>query len=131
MHPDPDSTPLTDYRDNVIHPLCIEFASRVGADEPQRIDLEDALGSRIDLPKNFTTRPGQSFTVMLIPFDEHAFSVEATRPDFGPELRRIGLVRYDNTENSPRFATEIAHIREQLDQAFEQVRQLISKERTQ
>lgn len=131
MTPDPDNTTLADFHDNVIHPLCIEFASRIGANEPQRIQQDDAVGSRIDLPKGFHTHLGQFFTVMLRPFDEHTFLVEATRPDLGAELRRIATVRYENDENSPQFAIDADHVRQQLDQAFEQVRQLVSKERTQ
>lgn len=130
MPRDPDSDVLTDFLDAVVQPLCVEFASRIGADEPRRFEDEQRVGTTVTLPRGFRSDVEQHFTVSMEPFDEETFVVKASRPDQVEELRQLTIVRYDDVQDAADYDESAIQVQSKLDTAFEQLRQRVTTERT-
>lgn len=130
MPRDPDDDTLTAFHDTIVRPLCLDFAARIGADEPHSFDETDQLGTRIDLPRAFRLKTCQHFTVILEEFDDDAFVIKASRLDDNNNLRRLGLVRYDELKQTSGYNKAANRVQEELNTAFEQLRQHVSDEKS-
>jgi hypothetical protein len=117
---------LSAFCEKAIGPACIDFAARIGADEPSPVSSGAQFGYRIELPHPFRQTGETSVLVCVEPFDDEAFSIKASRPDAPGQLRQIDLVRYDKIGNENALADEAARIRAKIGESLESLRESLS-----
>jgi len=117
---------LSAFCEKAIEPACVDFAARIGADEPTPVSPGAQFGYRIDLPETFKEAGEKSVLVCVEPFDDEAFSIKSSRPDSPDQLRQIALVRYDSIEGEQPLADEAARIRAKIGESLESLRESLS-----
>lgn len=117
---------LSAFCEKAIEPACVDFAARIGADEPTSVSQGSQFGYRIDLPETFKPAGEKSVLVCVEPFDESAFTVKASRPDTPGQLRQIALVRYDSIQGEKALADEATRIRATIGESLESLRESLS-----
>lgn len=117
---------LEDFRDAVIGPACVDFAGRIGADEPSPLVADGRAGYKVRLPSVLKDSEAKSVIVCAEPFDDEAFTVKVSRPDVPDQLRQIALVRYDALRDDARRSEEATRVRGAIGNALEQLQQGLS-----
>lgn len=117
---------LSAFCEKAIEPACVDFAARIGADEPTAVSQGSQFGYRIDLPETFKQTGETSVLVCVEPFDDEAFSIKSSRPDSPSQLRQVGLVRYDSIKGESALADEAVRIRAKIGESLESLRESLS-----
>jgi hypothetical protein len=117
---------LSTFSQKAIEPACVDFAARIGADEPTAVNQGSRFGYRIDLPETFKETGETSVLVCVEPFDDDAFTIKSSRPDSPDQLRQIALVRYDSINGEKALADEAVRIRAKIGESLEALRESLS-----
>ncbi|MBA3315002.1 MAG: hypothetical protein H0T47_17155 [Planctomycetaceae bacterium] len=117
---------LEDFCETAIGPACVDFASRIGADEPSRLTGGTRVGYEVRLPSAYKDAGERSVIVCAEPFDDEAFTVKSSRPDTPDQLRQIALVRYESLKDSSKAAEETMRIRASIGESLEALRESLS-----
>ncbi|MDQ3332112.1 MAG: hypothetical protein M3552_15915 [Planctomycetota bacterium] len=117
---------LSEFCEKAIGPACVDFAARIGANEPSPVSSASQFGYKIDLPETFNQTGEKTVLVCVEPFDDEAFTVKASRPDIPAQLRQIALVRYDSIKDESAMADEAVRIRAKIGESLEALRESLS-----
>lgn len=117
---------LSAFNEKAIGPACIDFAGRIGADEPQPVSSGSQFGYRMELPETFKATGENAVLVCVEPFDDETFSIKSSRPDAPGQLRQIALVRYDSIQGEQGLADESARVRAKIGESLEALRASLS-----
>ncbi len=121
---------LSAFSHKAIEPACVDFAARIGANEPTPVSQGSQFGYRIDLPETFKEAGEKSALVCVEPFDDEAFLIKSSRPDSPDQLRQIALVRYDSINGEKALAEEATRIRAKIGESLESLRESLSNRKT-
>jgi hypothetical protein len=124
-----DQNVLSEFCEKAIGPACVDFAARIGAEEPMPANTGSQFGYKIHLPHAFRQAGEKSVLVCAEPFDDEAFSVKASRPDTPGQLRQIAIVRYDAIKGDA-MAKESTRIRAKIGESLESLREAMSNRTT-
>ena len=117
---------LSAFNEKAIGPACIDFAARIGANEPTPVSSGTQFGYKIELPETFKKTGENAALVCVEAFDDEAFSIKASRPDTPGQLRQIALVRYDAIRGETALADEADRIRAKIGESLQALRESLS-----
>lgn len=117
---------LEKFCEKAIGPACVDFASRIGADEPSRLTSANRIGYEVRLPSTYKEAGENSVIVCAEHFDDEAFIVKSSRPDLPGQLRQIALVRFEALQDQAEASEEAMRIRAKIGESLEALRESFS-----